>query len=202
MPDFHRTYVDDNSFIRGAARIMWCGTTIALPTTLASIINLSTYDAQTNWNELGATKTGIQITMHNSEEAFDVDQILGDIRSQPTNWEMAVQTNLAEMTLERLQIAWEGSGVTTDAGVTPNEKQIGFGQPTAYVQRRLAVLFQRPNNKIRGYLFRIAQRSPQDSTVVHNKTGEQITIPMRWKILADPSVNDVYSRFMIIRDQQ
>lgn len=200
--DFQRVYVDDNSFIRGAARLLWAGTTISFPTKISDVINMSTYDATSSWNELGATKMGIQITVNNAEENFDVDQILGDIRSQPTNWEVSVQTNLAEMTLERLQVTWEGSAVTTDATVTPNEKEIGFGQPTSYTQRRLAVLFQRPNAKIRAYLFRLAQRTPQESTVNHNKTGEQISIPMRFKSLADPSIADPYKRFFIIRDQQ
>lgn len=200
--DFHRTYVNDDSFIRGAARLLWAGTTVSFPSKIADVINMSTYDAATGWNELGATKTGVQISINNSEESFDVDQILADIATQPTGWEMSVSTQLAEMTLERLQVAWEGSSITTDTGVTPNEKEIGFGEPNSYIQRRLAVLFQRPNGKIRGYFFRKVQRSPQESNVAHNKTGEQISIPVRFKALADTSVADTYKRFMTIRDQQ
>lgn len=200
--DFHRTYVNDDSFIRGAARLLWAGTTVSFPSKIADVINMSTYDAATGWNELGATKTGVQISINNSEESFDVDQILADIATQPTGWEMSVSTQLAEMTLERLQVAWEGSSITTDTGVTPNEKEIGFGEPNSYIQRRLAVLFQRPNGKIRGYFFRKVQRSPQESNVTHNKTGEQISIPVRFKALADTSVADTYKRFMTIRDQQ
>lgn len=202
MAAFHRTFVNDDSFIRGAARLLWAGITITFPTKLGDVINLSTYNAQTGWNELGATKTGINITTNNAEEAFDVDQIAGDIRAEPTNWEMSVATQLAEMTLERLQVAWEGSEVTTDTVPEPDEKEIGFGQPTSYTERRLAVLFQRPNEKIRGYLFRKTQRQPQESAVGHNKTGEQISIPVNFKCLADASIADVKKRFMIIRDQQ
>lgn len=201
--DFHRTYVNDDSFIRGAARLLWAGTTISFPSKIADVINMSTYDAASGWNELGATKTGVQISINNSEESFDIDQVLAEIMTQPTSWEMSISTQLAEMTLERLQVAWEGSAVTTDA--TPpsgTEKEIGFGQPTSYTQRRLAVLFQRPNGKIRGYFFRKVQRSPQESNVSHNKTGEQISIPVRFKALADTSIADTYKRFMIIRDQQ
>jgi hypothetical protein len=200
--DFHRTYVDDASFIRGAARLLWAGTTIAFPTKIADVVNTSTYDAITGWNELGATKTGIQITINNAEESFDVDQILGDIRTEPTNWECSVATQLAEFTPERMQIAWEGSDITTDTSVTPNEKEIGFGAPTSYTQRRLAVLFPRPNGKIRGYFFRKVQRTPQESTITHAKTGEQVSIPIRFKALADASVSDVRKRFFIVRDQQ
>jgi len=47
MADFFRTNISDDTFIRGPARLMWAGTTIAFPTTIGDIINLSTYDAAT-----------------------------------------------------------------------------------------------------------------------------------------------------------
>jgi hypothetical protein len=212
MPDFHRTNVTDTSFIRGAARILIAPTSVAFPVKIDDVIDLgtpvgppivpATYDAQTGWVDLGATKTGIQITINNAEETFDIDQALADIASQPTSWECSVGTQLAEFTPEKMQIAWEGSAITTDATpATGSEKEIGFGQPTSYTQRRLAVLFQRPNGKIRGYFFRKIQRMPQESSVTHAKTGEQISIPVRFKALADTTVDDIYKRFFIIRDQ-
>lgn len=205
MPnDFHRTFVDDDSFIRGAARIMWANMTMARPTRINNVINVTsgtatTYNAQSGWNDLGATKTGIQITVNNAEETFDVDQVIGDIKAEPTNWEVSVATQLAEMTLERLQVAWEGD--TVQAGADSNETQTGIGQPTAYTLRRLAVLFQKSNGKIRAYLFHKVQRTPQESTVTHAKTGEQISIPVRFKVLADTSVATVRQRFFLILDQ-
>ncbi len=201
MADFHRTFVNDESFIRGAARLLWANMTMAFPSNIGQVINLSVgpYDAQSGWNDLGATKTGVQITVNNAEESFDVDQIAGDIRAEPTNWESSVATQLAEMTLERLAVAWEGATVISDTGF--GEKETGVGQPTAYTQRRLAVLFQRPNLKIRSYIFRKVQRTPQESTITHAKTGEQISIPVRFKALADTSVSDVQKRFFVIRDQ-
>jgi len=159
------------------------------------------YDAQTGWTDLGATKTGIQITINNAEETFDVDQILGDIASQPTSWECSVGTQLAEMTPERLQIAWEGSAISVDAVPTVPEQEIGFGSPVSYTQRRLAVLFQRPNGKIRAYLFHRVQRMPQESSVTHAKTGEQISIPVRFRVMSETAITDVQKRFFVIRDQ-
>ena len=103
MPDFHRVSVNDDNFIRGAARLLWAGTTISFPVTIADVINVSTYDPMTGWNDLGATKTGITITVNNTEETFDVDQIYADIDSRPTGWECTVATALAEMTVQRLQ---------------------------------------------------------------------------------------------------
>jgi len=200
--DFHRTYVNDEAFIRGAARLLWAGSTVTFPTKIADVINMSTYDVTATWNDLGATKGGIQISVNGTEESFDIDQIQADIRVQPTNWECAVQTNLAEMTLERLAVAWEGSPVVTDA--TPGsgpEKEMGFGNPLSYTERRLAVLFQRPNGKIRAYIFRKVNRAAQESTINFTKEGEQQTVPVRFKALPDASIADTYKRFFIIRDQ-
>lgn len=212
MPDFHRTFVNDRSFIRGAARLLIAPVATARPTQISDVINLTEpvepattpalYDAQTDWTDLGATKTGIQITINNAEEAFDVDQILGDIASQPTSWECSVGTQLAEFTPERMQIAWEGSAVTEDSTPTSGaEQEVGFGAPTSYSQRRLAVLFQRPNGKIRAYLFHRVQRMPQESSITHAKTGEQVSIPVRFRVLQETEITDLNKRFFVIRDQ-
>lgn len=213
MADFHRTSVDDRSFIRGAARLLIAPLSVDRPTEIADVIDIgvddtpgpaveATYDAGTGWVDLGATKTGVQITINNAEESFDIDQQLGDIASQPTSWEVSVGTQLAEMTPEKLQLAWEGSAVTVDT--TPasgSEQEVGFGSPTAYTQRRLAVLFQRPNGKVRAYLFHKVQRMPQESSITHAKTGEQISIPVRFRVMPDTSISDPLKRFFVIRDQ-
>ena len=201
MPDFHRVSINDDNFIRGAARILWAGTTIAFPVTIADVINVSTYDPMTGWNDLGATKTGITITVNNTEETFDVDQIYSDIDARPTSWECSVSTALAEMTLARLQLAWEGGSIATVTSGGQNESQLGIGAPTTYTRRRLAVLFQKQNNKIRAYVFRKVQRTPQESAITYAKTGEQQAVPMRFKAFADLSITDPLSRFFVLFDQ-
>jgi hypothetical protein len=162
---------------------------------------MSTYDAQTGWNELGATKTGVQITVNNGEEQFDVDQIYGNIASEPTDWDYEVSTSLAETTLQRLQIAWEGAPITTDTVGSGNEYVSGYGNPRTYTERRLAVLHQRKNGKIRAYIFRKVNRAPQESTISHNKTGDQLSIPVKFTALPDLSIADERSRVLVIRDQ-
>lgn len=210
MADFHRTAVNDETFIRGAARLMIANVTVTFPSSIGCVINMSTYAASTDvtfgpWTDLGATKGGVTISVNSSEESFDVDQITGDLRTLPTNWECSVQTQLAELSLDRLQVAWEGSAVTTDATVTPNEKEMGFGQPLYFTERRLAVLFQRPyttSNKIRGFFFRRVVRASAESSVVFNKAGEQQSVTIRFRALPDLSVADPYKRFFTVRDQQ
>ena len=208
MTDFHRTNVNNRSFIRGAARLLIAPyETVSQATEIADVIELASasgvalYDAASGWTDLGATKTGIQITMNNAEESFDVDQIFADLYSAPTSWECSVGTQLAEMTPQKLQVAWEGSAITLDNTPDIPEEEIGFGQPSNYVQRRVAVLFQRPNGRIRAYLFHKAQKMPQESAVTHAKTGEQISVPLRFRVLAETTIPDPYKRFFIIRDQ-
>lgn len=206
MGSFLRTNITDEGFIRGAARILIAPTTVAFPSKIGDVITLASgatqYDPASGWSDLGATKTGIQIVRNNSEETFDVDQIQGDIASAPTAWEMNVGTALAEVTLEKIAIAWETADPTTDATpTTGSEKHLGLGEPSSYVQRRLAVLFQRPNGKIRAYIFRKTQHMPQESSFTHQKTGEQASLPMRWRCLADDTVTDVNARFGEIVDQ-
>lgn len=204
MPDFFRVDpASSNTFIRGAARLMWCGTTIAFPVKISDVIDTSVYNAQANWFELGATKGGVQISVNAQEEDFDVDQVTGSIDSRPTSWDVAVQTQLAEMTPARMAMAWEGSGTTQNVTTTgqPDEIEIGVGTPVVYTQRRLAVLFQRSDLKLRGFFFRKVQRAASESAVTFNKTGEQIAIPIRWRCLPDLSITDIYKRYFIMRDQ-
>jgi hypothetical protein len=85
LTDFFRTDVNDRSFIRGAARLLYAAEDVSAPTQISDIISLTSgtlYDAQADWTDLGATKTGIQISVNNTEEAFDIDQVLGDIQAQ------------------------------------------------------------------------------------------------------------------------
>lgn len=198
MADFFRTNAySDDSFLRGAARIMWAGTTIAFPTTIGDIINLSSYDAMSGWNDLGATKTGITVTYNNTEETFDVDQILTDIETRPVSYEQTISTALAEMTLDRLQIAWQGGTKTTSG----SEEQMGIGEPTTYIRRRLAVLFQKSDGKIRAHVYRQVVKGAQESSLVYAKTGEQIQIPVTFRALADTSIADQYTRTQVIFNQ-
>jgi hypothetical protein len=198
MTDFFRTNAYSNdSFIRGAARLMWAGTTVTFPTTIGDIINLSTYDGMTGWNDLGATKTGITITYNNTEETFDVDQILADIETRPVSYEQTVATALAEMTLDRLQIAWQAGTKST----VSSEEQMGVGEPTTYIRRRLAVLFQKADGKIRAHVYRQVVKGAQESSLVYAKTGEQLQIPVTFKALADSSISDVYTRTQVIFNQ-
>lgn len=197
MPAFHRYTVNDDNFIRGAARLLLAAITQAFPTSIGDIINLSTFDAQSGWTDAGATKTGITITVNNTEETFDIDQELTDIDSRPTGYEYTVATALEEVDLEHMQIAWEAGTIAT----VGSERQMGVGPSPVYKKRRLAVLFQKANEKIRAFVFRQVQKSPQESALSFQKTGEQQSIPVRWRALPDPSIAEVTQRAFMVFDQ-
>jgi hypothetical protein len=137
---------------------------------------------------------------NNAEETFDVDQIQADIMSMPTAWEMSVASQIAQADIDTIQYLWEGGTITVD--VTTGERTLPLGTPTVYRQKRLCVLFQRQSTDggvtagaIRAYCFRITQRTPQESSIVHNKTGDQVSIPFTWRCIADSTVQDLNARF-------
>lgn len=203
MANFLPVTLNDEGIIRGAARIMYAAVTQALPTQVADVIDLTVYNAMAGWSDLGATKTGIQITYNTSgEDTIDVDQVYGDIDSFPQGWTMTVSTALAEATLDRIAFAWEQITVATVAKTGGNEKQINIGTPLNYRKRKLAVLFQRPNGKIRMFVFTKAQRQAQDSQLSFAKTGDQQTIPISFRCLPDLSIAEPTARFAFITDQQ
>jgi hypothetical protein len=204
MADFYKTgLTDDWATLKGAARLLVADIGQAFPTAISDIIQVASgagqYDAETGWEDLGATKGGVTISTNHTEETITVDQVFGDIESAPTAWEASVQTALAEMTLEHLQIVWEGSAIGTGGD---GERTLGFGQPDEYTQRRLAVLYKHPKTDlIRATVVRIAQLQPVESSIVFNREGDQMTIPVQFKCLADTSIEDVKSRFLVTFDQ-
>ena len=193
----------ERGFVQGAGRILYAPVGSDMPADIGEIIELGAgatqYDLVDPWTEIGFTKTGINITRNNAEEDFDVDQVSGSIRRRPTNWEMSVGTQLAEATLETFQLAWELGPITTVAGTPPalSERKVGLGAPTAYVERLIAVLFQFPPEPsgaapataalIRAWVFGRCYRAAQESGMTLQKTGEQVSLPVRWNAQADTS---------------
>lgn len=199
---FYPVTLNDESFIRGPARLLYAVQTQAWPQKVGDVVNLSLYTPQAGWTDLGATRTGVQISINNTEESFDVDQVIGDFETLPTGWEVNITTALAEMTVDRLAWAWEAGTITNvNTGSTGTEKQVSFGAPQYYTRRRFAVAYQRSNGKARVIVLRKVQRAAAESSISFAKTGEQQTIPIRFRCLPDLSVADPLARFGTIFDQ-
>jgi hypothetical protein len=209
----------ERGFVQGAGRVIYAPSGSTFPDSINDMIELTAgatqYDLVTPWIEIGFTKTGINITRNNAEEDFDVDQVSGSIRRRPTNWEMSVGTQLAEATLETFQLAWELGPISTVVGTPPvlDERRLGLSAPTSYKERLVAVLFQFPPEKsggttaapgsaaiIRAWCFRRCYRAAQESGMTLQKTGEQVSLPVRWNAQADTTVS-IDEQFGVILEQ-
>jgi hypothetical protein len=102
------------------------------------------YDAQTGWQDLGATKGGITIARNNAEETFDVDQIQADIMSLPTAWEMNGRGSIAQADIDTIQYLWEGGTITVDG--TTGERTLPAGHADGLPPEAPGVLFQRQSS--------------------------------------------------------
>lgn len=151
------------------------------------------------WSDLGSTRSGVQAARNNTETQLDVDQIYSSITAVPDEWEMTVATQFAETTWQNLQLAWEGGTVTLDTTQTPNEQHLSLGAPTHYTERLLAVLHQKtigPDaGAVRALVYRRVLRSPQNSTLDYQKTGQMQTIPHTFRAFADWTITDENKRF-------
>lgn len=196
MGDFFRSkYGLDNEqgFVQGAGRILVADYIDANPhpdgieDLLVLTAGATQYDAVAPWTDVGFTKSGINITRNNAEEEFDVDQQRGSLRRRPTNFEMSVGTQLAEATIETFALGWELPAATTVTKVAPqlNETHVGLSAPTQYKERRVAVVFLFPDGIIRAWVFRRCTKAAQESGFTLNKTGEQVSLPVRWNALTE-----------------
>jgi hypothetical protein len=181
------------AFVQGAGRLLLAPMSVDEPAgpddILVATAGATLYDPVTGWYDAGYTKTGINITRNNAEEEFDVDQIRGAIRRRPTTWEMSVGTQLAEASLESFQLGWELASdpvtglpdITTDVNTAPalDVRSIGLGAPPAYEERRAAVAFQFPDQTLRIWYFHQTTHAPQEVGFTLNKTGEQVSLPLR-----------------------
>lgn len=158
------------------------------------------YDPVNGWIDLGATKNGIQIVRNNAETAWDVDQVYGDIRRAPTSWEQSVRTSLSQATLSNFAYTWETLQPTFNP--TTGEEILNLGAPVAYTPRRLAVLFQKDDAKIRAFFFRRVTHTPQESSVNFQKASEQVTLPVAFACQADDSSASIDDRFGFILNQK
>lgn len=161
------------------------------------------YDPVGEWTDLGATKGGIKITRNNTESLQDIDQIQAAVAALPDEWEMTIEAPIAETNEENLSVAWEGSGVTVNTSQTPNENEIGYGNPLSYEERRLAIIHKitlgSNKNKLKAFVFRKVMRSATASTIDFMKTGNMATVNTTFRAFADATVaNPNYSMGSLI----
>jgi hypothetical protein len=125
----------EQGFVQGAGRILIAPGDTAWPLGIEDILELTAgatlYDPVTPWDEVGFTKTGINIVRNNAEETFTVDQIRSAIKTRPSNWEMSVGTQLAEASLETFALAWELPDPVTVTKTAPAAERVSHRSVSA-----------------------------------------------------------------------
>jgi hypothetical protein len=159
------------------------------------------------WTELGSTRSGAQIAKNNTEDQLDIDQIYGAILGVPNEHEMTIATQLAEVTLENIQLAWElDDAISVNVTTAIPERTLPMGASTSYTQRRLAVLHQKTIGPaaglIRASVFRNTTRSAQNSALDYQKQGQMQTLPHQFRAYIDPYMTDPNARFGATIEQQ
>lgn len=181
-------------------------------TTPAVVITITTpgaglFDPLNGWFPLGGTKDGVTPRYNSADEEFTIDQQQVIIGALPNNHEFGVQTSLVEVTLENLALAWDMGAVTLNTVPPVPEKRMGMGAPTAYTQRRIAVIHRRSIGAnaglLRCHFLRICQRQGgTEATLPYQSTGEQQRIPLNMRAMVDDAVQVDTDRVGYILDQQ
>jgi len=190
----------DNIF-GGAGRLLYADSGTAVPTDISDIVNVGTspYAAQSGWNDFGATEGGAAISRSYEKNEIMVDQLAGVFDEEVTSWSMSLSTELAETTLENLQIAWIGASsittITTVPSGYPDERRLGFGAPTCLPERMIALIVDEAEDcaageaRVRAYIFWIAQVDGSESSHAFVK-GEKTVLPVTFRLLPDPSKDE------------
>jgi len=181
--------------IGGAGRLLYqltaaeLGSTPVFPTKISDIMNTSNFAAQVanGWRDFGQTNDGITISRAVSMTTWDTDQVT-EVVEAIDRWTHTLATNLAEMSLENLQLAWEGGTITAVSGGLPGERYLPFGIPSTLTARRIAVLFRDRYGYLHAWVFREAQLNTMGETAFTRGTMQ--TLPCTWKLFADTAIND------------
>jgi hypothetical protein len=162
------------------------------------------FDPVGSWFILGGTKNGVNPTMNNTEEEFTIDQQQVAIGVLPNEWTWSFTTSLVEVTPENLAFAWDMGPVTLNTVPAVPEKQIGFGAPSGYTVRRIAIVHRRPTTQgslLRAHFFRKMIRQAAESTLSYASTGDQQSVALQMRGLVDDNVSDPYQNVGYLLDQ-
>ena len=195
---------DIKNIFGGGARLIYANSDVAKPTKLSNILNTGTGVLASGWNDLGATDGGARIKKGFDKESWEIDQVLGAIDEFITSWSLMLETNLAESSLENLQLAWEESTITTDTAETPDERSMGIGAAEELTERMFALIADKRKvsgvGYIRAYVFWRGQIDGSESEHAFVK-GQKTLVPITIKLLADTTETDSTTRFGKILDQ-
>ncbi|MCX5522197.1 hypothetical protein OG342_04850 [Streptomyces bobili] len=77
---------------------------------------VNTTPAASAWTDLGGTQDGVKLSVDQTYSELEVDQITLRVGSRLTKQDFAIETSLAEATLENLSISLNGGTAASGAG--------------------------------------------------------------------------------------
>lgn len=192
---FYQTHLSrDWATVRGPGRLLAASVdAVPIPTAIDEIIHTISFEAQGAWQDIGATKGGINIEYNYSDPQLSINRTTKQVDTDYLVSELSASTNLAENTFETYQFAWNTSdkvnGVFT------------VGTPDKTPQKRICVAYQDTATQlIRAYVFYRAVIVPQGN-MNFQKTGDQVTIPVNIIAAPDLTQSDLKNRYMSVMEQ-
>lgn len=140
---------------------------------VSTLSSLSSAPTGVEWTDLGGTTDGVSLTIAREFAELEVDQIIDLAGSRNTSRRFTIATNLAELTLQNLDIALSKSGtLTAAAGMSTYEPSLGnSGAEPTY--SALLVDGYAPNGKRRRIIIRKAL-SIEDVEFAYNKEDQSV----------------------------
>lgn len=141
-----------------------------MPVTQTNIIIGPCTSFKVDSTDIGATAGGVTVDMQDKFQDVEVDQVAGVVAKGITTRTMTVKTQLAEATLENLQIAWNQSKpVTTDAQA--GTKTLGIGLDLVPPYHALTFIGPGPGGKQRTFTVHKAVTSGASYDIAKDKPG-------------------------------
>lgn len=179
--------------IVGPGRLFYSQAGTALPADTAGGSNLSAYRSDADWQEMGYTQEGVEVSYQPDYGEVEVDQLkdAAVLFNQGVN--VMMNTNLVEATLENLLIAW-GQPDTAIETIT-NDRQFKISVPTSEpVERSLAVIGRGIPRDVSGTFYQTeriyhAHRVVSMEGSNHSLRRTEATVfPVSFRLLPDSNV--------------
>ena len=171
------------------------------PANMADLMSNTTYiwSSTDNWEDLGATDGGVNMTHGFTKTGFKVDQSDANIKSSVTDNTYSIATQLAEVgNIELFTEAWLAADATSVV-MTTNERIKGLSARRTVPRKSLAVASVDEESILRIWYFRDAELDGGDSQLSLTEDGLQV-LPVTWTAHPKSSATDKEFGFIIEDD--
>ena len=151
------------------------------------------FEASTDWNGLGFTSDGIELSYEPTFGEVNVDQLLDAAKMFKSGMKASVKTTLAEATLENLIVAWGQRGDSLVTVTGPNAgRQLGIAGGALYdepIERSLAFIGPAPRgatNLKQERVYHVRRALNVEASTHSLKKSDATNIPVSLRLLPDP----------------